>query len=169
MHRLNTVARAIIASVASMCPREGNRPVTAPKMPIAVLAIAAGIGASTALVVGAGTSTATGGRVISTATATALPPPHPVPMYLSVVTINRHPVFHGQVHAGRRCLRHRTVQVRRRSTGRMIGKTTTGGRGGWELRRWGIHGRFYARVTEKGLKPRGVCLSAKSRHFVHLR
>jgi hypothetical protein len=139
---------------------------------VAVLVVAAaavGAGTSTALVFGAGPSTASP-PLTSTTTVTAVPPPHPVPVYLSKVTINRKPVFHGQVHSGRPCLRHRTVQVRRRSTKRVIGSTTTGRRGGWTLLRSGIHGRFYARVMKKRLvRPRGKCLSEKSRHFLHVR
>jgi RTX calcium-binding nonapeptide repeat (4 copies) len=91
--------------------------------------------------------------------------------YVSTVEIHGDPALHGKVDSALpACTRHRTVQVRRRSTGRPIGHTTTNRRGKWKLLQSGLHGRFYARVLSKQVlkHPPRLCLSDSSDHSVRV-
>ncbi len=69
--------------------------------------------------------------------------------YQSTVTIQ--PKFRGSVNSNRRCIRNRTVVVKKVRPGpdRTVGRASTGSRGQWGLRRPGANGRYYAIVVKE--------------------
>lgn len=112
-----------------------------------------------------------GSRVAKNCEKVTTRPVVPRHRYASTVEIHGDPAFHGKVDSALpACTRHRTVQVRRRSTGRPIGHTQTDRRGKWKLLQSGLHGRFYARVLAKQVlkHPPRLCLSDTSDHFVRV-
>jgi hypothetical protein len=112
-----------------------------------------------------------GSRIAKNCEKVTILPVVPRHSYVSTVEIHGDPAFHGNVDSALpACTRHRTVQVRRRSTGRPIGRTRTDGRGKWKVLQSGLHGRFYARVGSKQVlkHPPRLCLSDNSDHFVRV-
>jgi hypothetical protein len=86
--------------------------------------------------------------------------------YRSTVTIQ--PKFQGSVNSNRRCIRNRTVVVKKVRPGpdRTVGRASTGPRGRWGLRRPGANGRYYAIVRQEvrgGYAHAHRCRSDRSR------